>query len=46
MLKLLPLFVGVPMKYGKDIKLRKHLSIALLFVVYLGVLTYLSKYIV
>ncbi len=46
LLKLLPLFVGVPMKYGKDIKLRKHLSIALLFVVYLGVLTYLSKYIV
>ncbi|ADT85912.1 hypothetical protein VFA_004019 [Vibrio furnissii CIP 102972] len=46
MLKLLSLFVGVHMKYWKDNKLRKHLSIALLFVVYLGVLTYLSKYIV
>ncbi|SUP46692.1 Uncharacterised protein [Vibrio furnissii] len=46
LLKLLSLFVGVHMKYWKDNKLRKHLSIALLFVVYLGVLTYLSKYIV
>lgn len=34
------------MKECRDNRMRKHLSIVLLFVVYLGVLTYLSKYLI
>ncbi|CAE6930071.1 hypothetical protein ACOMICROBIO_NCLOACGD_03314 [Vibrio sp. B1ASS3] len=34
------------MKYSGVSKLRKHLSIALLLVLYVGVLAYLSRYIV
>ncbi|GAA5645711.1 hypothetical protein Vpro01_01454 [Vibrio proteolyticus] len=33
------------MKYSKENKFKKHLSIALLLLVYLGVLAYLSRYI-
>ncbi|CAM3100962.1 hypothetical protein VITU102760_21290 [Vibrio tubiashii] len=32
------------MKYFNENKLKKHLSIALLLLVYLGVLSYLSSY--
>jgi hypothetical protein len=34
------------MKYSDASKLKKHLSIALLLVLYVGVLAYLSRYIV